>query len=202
MRLYPQVPARGSRTIAADAAVALAVLLFAWLGLAVHDAVDEVAGLGRGVQEAGSAVQRGFSDAAGAVEGAPVVGGELGGVLREAGGATGGQAVEAGREGERKVHSLADLLGWLTLLIPTGLLLQRFVPGRTEQVRKLSAAAIVRSQGGGPERERLIAMRAAFSLPYATLLRYTRDPLGDLEVGRHEALVRAAHEDAGLEART
>ena len=31
-----------------------------------------------------------------------------------------------------------------------------------------------------PERRRLVAMRAAFSLPYGVLLRYTPDPLGDL----------------------
>ena len=41
-------------------------------------------------------------------------------------------------------------------------------------------------------------MRAAFSLPYGQLLAYTRDPLGDLEQGRHDALVEAVLEDAGL----
>jgi hypothetical protein len=41
-------------------------------------------------------------------------------------------------------------------------------------------------------------MRAAFSLPYGQLLQYTRDPLGDLEDGRYDALVAAALEDAGL----
>lgn len=52
--------------------------------------------------------------------------------------------------------------------------------------------------GHDPERERLIAMRAAFSLPYAQLLAYTRDPLGDLAAGRHDALVQAIADDAGL----
>ena len=41
-------------------------------------------------------------------------------------------------------------------------------------------------------------MRAAFSLPYGQLLAYTRDPLGDLEQGRYDALVEAVLEDAGL----
>jgi hypothetical protein len=43
-------------------------------------------------------------------------------------------------------------------------------------------------------------MRAAFSLPYGQLLAYTRDPIGDLEDGRYDALVAAALEDAGLRA--
>ena len=59
--------------------------------------------------------------------------------------------------------------------------------------------ALRRLAGGrDPERERLVAMRAAFSLPYAQLLAYTQDPLGDLAAGRHEALVRALADDAGL----
>ena len=44
-------------------------------------------------------------------------------------------------------------------------------------------------------------MRAAFSLPYGQLLRYTPDPFGDLAAGRHEGLLAAALEDAGLAAR-
>ena len=51
-----------------------------------------------------------------------------------------------------------------------------------------------------PERRRLLAMRAAFSLPYGQLLLYTRDPLGDLASERYDALVAAALEDAGLRA--
>jgi hypothetical protein len=41
-------------------------------------------------------------------------------------------------------------------------------------------------------------MRAAFGLPYGTLLGYTKDPLGDLAAGRHVALVDAALDDAGI----
>src|SRR5215211_2636570 len=49
--------------------------------------------------------------------------------------------------------------------------------------------------GGDP---RLVAMRAAFSLPYGTLLAYTEDPLGDLRRERYDALLAAAFEEAGL----
>ena len=41
-------------------------------------------------------------------------------------------------------------------------------------------------------------MRAAFSLPYSQLLRYTADPMGDLASGRYEALLAAVLDDAGL----
>jgi len=48
---------------------------------------------------------------------------------------------------------------------------------------------------------RVVAMRAAFSLPYGQLLEHTRDPLGDLAAERYDALVAAALEDAGLRSR-
>ena len=52
-----------------------------------------------------------------------------------------------------------------------------------------------------PERRRLLAMRAAFGLPYGELLRFTKDPLGDTEAGRYDALVATKLEQAGLRPR-
>ena len=161
MRLYPELSPRRARTAALDVAVVLAVVLFAWLGLKVHDAVMELTSVSDGVQSAGGAVQGALETAADRVGGAPVVGGEVGDALRDAGRGTGGEAVQAGRAGEEGIGDLANLLGWLTFLVPAALLLSRV-------------------------------------LPYATLLRHTHDPLGDLGAGRLEPLVAAAREDAGL----
>ena len=200
MRLYPDVPRRRTRSIATDAAIVLAALVFALLGNWVHDSVAELASLGQGVQDAGESVRSGFGTAAGAVEDAPVVGDDLAGGLRDAGGSAGGRTVEAGRRGEESARDLADLLGWLTFLIPTGLVLYRFLPGRVREVRTLTAASRVLKGADEPERRRLLAMRAAFALPYGELLRHTEDPIGDLRAERYDALVRAALEDAGLRA--
>ncbi len=198
MRFYPDVPARRTAAIATDVALLVAILLCGWLGLRVHHAVDELSVLGRGVENAGSAVQDGFGSAAGAVGGTPIVGGKLSGALRDAGKGSGGQAAVAGRKGEDGVHRLAKLLGWLTFLIPAGLILSRFGPPRVAQVRRLTAAATALKDPGDPARRGLLAQRAAFGLPYATLVRFTRDPLGDLAAGRHDGLVAAALDEAGL----
>ena len=117
---------------------------------------------------------------------------------RGAGESTGGQAAAAGREGEESIGSLADLLGWLFFLVPTLLLVSRFLPPRVEQVRKLTAASRVLGPEASGERRALLAQRAAFGLPYATLLRYTDDPIGDLAAGRLGPLLAAVREDAGL----
>lgn len=202
MRFYPELPARRNATIARDVATALAIVLFAVLALRVHDRVDALSAAGRGAQEAGRSVQSGFDSAAGAVDGLPVVGGELSGALAGAGDTTGGEAVAAGRAGEQAAHDAARLLGWLTFLLPTGLLLSRVVPPRVAQVRTLGSARralrLGDATGASSEHERLLASRAAFALPYATLLRHTPDPLGDLAAGRHGRLVAALAEDAGL----
>jgi hypothetical protein len=198
MRFYPDIPSRRASTLAADLLTILALVLFGWIALEVHDAVDRLAVLGEGVNEAGSSIEDGFDTAADAVDGTPVVGGELAEGLRDAGEGSGGNVADLGREGEDRTHRLADILGIVTFGLPALFLLLRTVPPRVAQMRRLSAAERVLVEGDSAEHRRLVAMRAAFALPYGQLLRYTEDPLGDLEAGRHDALVRAALEDAGL----
>jgi hypothetical protein len=198
VRLYPELSAPRNRALVADLASIILLVLFAWAGLQVHDAVDRLAVLGEGVEASGSAVSDGFEGAADAVDGAPVVGDDIADGLRSAGEGSGGEVEDLGQSGEESAHDLADLLGFVTFALPALLVLTRWLPGRIEQVRKLRAASAVLGDQATPERRRLLAMRAAFSLPYWQLLQYTRDPLGDLEEGRYDALVAAALEDAGL----
>jgi hypothetical protein len=198
MRIYPDVPMRRANTATRDAATIVALILLALIGLWVYHAVDSLTILGRGVHDAGSAVQDGFNSAADKVDGVPLVGDSIAGGLRDAGGATGGNVAAAGSQGEERVHRLAILLGAITFLLPAAVLLSRMVPQRVQQIRTLNDAERVLATGGDPERRRLVAMRAAFALPYATLLAHTTDPLGDLAAGRLEPLLDAIAEDAGL----
>ncbi|MGH3105266.1 MAG: hypothetical protein ACRDN6_14340 [Gaiellaceae bacterium] len=200
MRLYPDVPARRAATLLRDLLAVALLVLFAWLGLTVHDAVDRLAVLGEGVHGAGSAVQGGFESAADKVEGTPVIGGDVADGLRDAGAGTGGNVAELGERGESAAHRLADLLGLLTFALPAVFVLASWLPGRIDQARRLTDASRALADPGSPERRRLIAMRAAFSLPYGQLLAYTRDPLGDLAAERYDPLVAAALDDAGLRA--
>jgi hypothetical protein len=169
VRLYPDVPSARRRTVARDLLVLALLALFAWLGLQVHDTVDRLAVLGEGIREVGETV--------------PLVGGPV---------------EDLGRAGEERVHRLANLLGVLVFALPTLVLLARYLPDRLAHVRALTAASRVLAEPESAERRRLIAMRAAFSLPYGHLLRYTRDPLGDLAAERYDALVEAALEAEGL----
>jgi hypothetical protein len=198
MRLYPELRGPRARALVTDVVSIVLLLVFAWAGLKVHDAVDRLAVLGEGVQVTGGAVQEGFDSAADAVGGTPVVGDDLAEGLRSAGEESGGEVVGLGERGEESTHNLANLLGFVTFALPSLLVLTQWLPGRVSQVRRLRAASQVLGERVTEERRRLVASRAAFSLPYGQLLAYTRDPLGDLEDQRYDALVAAALEDAGL----
>ena len=49
---------------------------------------------------------------------------------------------------------------------------------------------------GAPEH--ILAARAAYSLDFETLRRYTPDPFGDLAEGRYDQLVTALRREEGL----
>jgi hypothetical protein len=198
MRIYPDTPNERGRAVARDALTLLTLFVLGWLALKVHNAVDELAVLGTGVRDTGEVVQDGFGAAADAVADLPVVGGEVGDALRDAGSGTGGEVAEAGRAGEERVHDLADLLGILFFAIPASILLATTLPGRIRQIRELNAAQRLLAEPASEERRRLIAMRAAFSLPARELVRHTKDPIGDLATGRYDALIEAAYAAEGL----
>jgi hypothetical protein len=202
MRLYPQITAARNRALIADLASIVLLVLFAWAGLKVHDAVDRLAVLGEGVQATGGAVQGGFDSAADAVDGTPVVGDDVADGLRSAGEESGGEVEDLGGRGVDNVHRLANLLGFVTFALPALLVLTRWLPGRVGQIRRLQDAELVVGDQASPERRRVLAMRAAFSLPYGQLLQHTPDPLGDLAAERYDALIDAALEDVGLRPRS
>ena len=198
MRLYPDLRGQRVDLIARDLALVLALVVFGKIALEVHDAVDKLAVLGEGVESAGGAVTSGFDSAADAVDGAPVVGDDISDALRGAGEGSGGEVEDLGRGGATAAHDLANLLGILFFALPAALLLLWALPPRIRQIRRLNAAARVLQDPASPERRELLAARAAFGLPYGTLLQYTKDPIGDLQAGRFDALVRAELEQAGL----
>lgn len=198
MRIYPEVMRRRVPTVLLDVLVILAIVSFARLGLAINDAVDDLAGLGRGVEAAGGSVQSGFEQAGDAVSGVPLIGGQLADAFSTTGGATGGNAADLGRQGEQAVENLASLLGWTSFLVPTLLLLVAVVPWRVRQIRRLNAAGRI-LRADTEDQRRMLAMRAAFSLPYGKLLAHSRDPLGELASGEYDGLLDAIYEDSGLE---
>lgn len=199
---YPDLPFQRARDIAVDALVIL-LLWICWMaGTAVHDAVAELDSLGRGVQDAGRQVQDGFERAGDKVDGAPIVGDRLGDALDDAGADTSRPVVRAGTKGREAVAKLANVLGWTVGGVPALLILYAFVPGRVRRVRSILAARRVFAMGHEPERQRLLAMRAAFNLPFGDLLAHSKDPIGDLQRDNLAPLLAALASAHGVRVRT
>jgi hypothetical protein len=198
IRLYSEVPEQRRKQIASDVVVVLLVILFVWIGKIVHDAVGSLAVLATGVKEAGLTVEGGFQSVADAVSGVPVVGESIGNAISGAGDGTGGNLAELGQSGEDAVFMVARIVGFVTAALPILVLMAVVLPRRVRRVRHMSVASRVITDLHDPERRRLLAMRAAFGMPYDELLEHTPDPLGDLAAGRHDALVAAALADVGL----
>ena len=195
---YPSEPKQRTSTITKDTLVVALLAFLAWLGTRVYSLVNEVDVITEAVQGAGSSVQNGFGAAADAVSGTPVIGDDIAGALQAAGDASGGNVVDLALTGERAITQLAWGLGLLTFAIPAAILLALYLPVRIAQLRRLRGSRLVFREPADPERRRLLAERAAFSLPVDHLVRYTPDPLGDLLRADYDALVAALLEDAGL----
>ena len=200
LTLYPDIPGARTRQDLLDLFVVALIVLFIWIGIQVHDLVSALAVLGTGVSSAGSSIQGGFNSVGEAISNVPVVGGSIGEVFSSVGQSTGGNLAAIGQQGQDAVYLLATAIGIITAALPIIVLLVAVVPRRWRKVREMSSA---RGLAGyvdlnDPERARLVAMRAAFGLPYSELIRYTSDPFGDLAEGRYEALINAALADVGL----
>jgi hypothetical protein len=77
-----------------------------------------------------------------------------------------------------------------------GVLLKRLAPERpVTRVHECSPPLLDVSS---EERRRLVAMRAAFSLPARDLAHHTKDPLGELAAERYDPLIAAAYDEAGF----
>ena len=198
LKLYPDVPERRNSRIVRDVTIVAMLVFLAWMGVWVYQRVDSITVVATGVTSAGESVQGGFTSVADAVGGIPVVGDRLSDALTSSGDATGGNVAALGQEGEDAIHRTALLVGFLTFLIPAMLLLGLTLPDRIRGIRQMAEAGQLFAWDGTPERERLLAMRAAFALPVDHLLEYSEDPIGDLVAGRHDQLLEALYAESGL----
>ena len=191
LTLYPDVPSARRSQILRDLLVLALIAFFVWIGFKVHDLVAALAVLGHGVTEAGNSVQGAFDSVGDAVSNVPVVGGALGRRVprrRRRHRRQPRRSRPAGRG--RGASSSRAPLGIVTALLPIAVLLVAVLPRRIRTIREMSSARAVSSVDlDDPERRRLLAMRAAFGLPYRELLPWTKDPFGDLAAGNYDALV-------------
>lgn len=186
MKLYADLPGRRTLQILADLGIVAWVCAWAWVGRVVHDATLGLAAPGRQLQSAGSGFREQMTGAGNAVNDVPLVGDKIATPFRRAG--TAGTTIQqAGTDLVEAVNRLANLLGWVTALVPIVIvgLIWLFVRGRF--VRRATAAQRFIDQAADLD---LFALRAMARQPMRKLAAISPDPTGAWRRGE-ESTIRA-----------
>jgi hypothetical protein len=174
MKLYADLPGRRTVQILADLGMLVWVCGWAWVGRLVLDTTMALAAPGHQLESAGSGFREQMAGAGDAVRDVPLVGDKVAEPFRRAGGA--GTTIErAGADLVDAVTHLANLLGWVTALVPIivvglvwALLRGRFIRRATAAQRFIDAAADLD----------LFALRAMARQPMRRLAAVSADPTG------------------------
>lgn len=197
MKLFADTPVRRTVQVLADLLFVAWLVLWAWIGTAVHDGTMELAGPARQTDSAASSMADQLRDAGGRLGEAPLVGDELAVPFDKAASASDGIAA-AGRDTVEAVERLALLLGLSVALIPILVVAVIHLPIRWRFVREATAGArFIDAQ----EDLDLFALRALANQPMRVLAKVSDDPAGawrarDPEVVRRLAALELA--DVGL----
>lgn len=197
MKLFADAPARRTRQVLADLFFVAWLVLWVWIGTAVHDGTAELAGPARQTDTAASSMAEQLREAGGRLGEAPLVGDELALPFDKAASGADGIA-SAGRDTVEAVERLALLLGLSVALIPILIAAAIHLPLRWRFVREATAGArFIDAQ----EDLDLFALRALANQPMRVLAKVSDDPAGawrarDPEVVRRLAELELA--DVGL----
>jgi hypothetical protein len=196
--IYPDQSVQRRRTIAIDSVSLLCLVVLAIIAITAHSEIAGLGQVGTGVADAGAAVSAGFSAAASALGDVPIVGGALKHALQSVGSSSGGAVTTAGQHAKADADRAAIVIAVLTFLVPALVLLQCYLPPRLRQIRQMNAIRHAFDPQTEDSYRRLIAQRAALTLPPEQVLQQTSDPYADLTVGNFDPLLRAAAGHAGV----
>ena len=188
MQLYADQPARRTRQILGDVLVVLWVIAWVAVGLAVHDAVAQLAAPGRTLEDAGTTLSQGLGDAGSGLAGIPLLGEELGAPFDAAGDAADGLA-RAGADLQRGVATAALLAGTAVAAWPILTVVALWLWRRIRFARRAATARALLAGGAGVD---LFALRALTRLPLHALTAVSADPAGDWRRGDPAVVHRLA----------
>ncbi len=197
MKLFADTPVRRTLQVIADLLFVTWLVLWVWIGVAVHDGTMELAGPARQTDSAATSMADQFRDAGGRLGDAPLVGDELAAPFDKAADAS-DRIAGAGRDTVTAVERLALLLGLSVALIPILTVSVIHLPLRWRFIREATAGArFIDAQ----EDLDLFALRALANQPMRALAKISDDPAGawrarDPEVVRRLAALELA--DVGL----
>lgn len=184
MKLYADLPGRRTLQILADLGILAWICLWAWVGRLVHDTTMELAAPGRQLQSAGSGFRDQMTSAGDSVRDLPLVGDRISAPFRQVSGA--GTTIEqAGTDLVDAVTRLANILGWVTALVPIIIVGLVWLVLRGRFVRRASAAQRFIDNAADLD---LFALRAMAGQPMRKLAAISADPTGAWRRGDEETI--------------
>ncbi|MGE5829619.1 MAG: hypothetical protein ACM30G_14865 [Micromonosporaceae bacterium] len=172
MRIYAESAGIKLRQSVTDVIAVAWFAFWVWASIWVYDKVSNLAVPGQKIENAGTGMAGGLSDAGNKVGGVPAVGDSLSAPFERAAGAANALA-DAGRAQQAAVHNLAVTLVVLVLVVPVGLALLGYLPLRLRWMRRASLAVALRRRATGRD---LLALRALTRQPLRRLLAIHPDP--------------------------
>jgi hypothetical protein len=172
VRIYADRAGAKLRQSIIDLIVVAWLAFWVWASIWVYDKVSSLAVPGQKIENAGTGMAGGLSDAGNKVGGVPAVGDSLSAPFERAAGAANALA-DAGRAQQAAVHNLALTLVVLVLVVPVGLVLLGYLPLRLRWMRRASLAVALRQRATGRD---LLALRALTRQPLRRLLAIHPDP--------------------------
>lgn len=197
MKLYADLPGRRALQMVADLGLLGWLALCAWAGRAVHDAILGLGRPGVQLQGAGSAFRERMDQAGGRVANLPLVGDRISAPFHDVAG-VGGNIEDAGSQLVAAVTHLANVLGWVTALVPVIMVASVWALLRGRFVRRASAAQRFIDDAADLD---LFALRAMTTQPMRKLARISEDPTGQWRRGDPQtirALALLELRDSGL----
>jgi len=188
MSWYAATPARASRQVIADVFVIAWIGVWWWASRLIHDAIDAVAGPARSTGQAALELAGSMSDAGGTAGQIPLVGEQLSTPFDSASGTLEGIAASAADQ-VAMIERVADISGWVVLLIPVGIIVALWLPVR---VRFFRAARATRRFLDTTSDLDLFALRAMATQPMPVLAGISDDPVGAWRSGDRVVIERLA----------
>jgi hypothetical protein len=156
MKLYSDFGPRRTRQIIGDVVALAAIGAWVWLGVTVYQLVENLAGFGREMQNAGNGFKTTMTQVGDTLGGVPLIGAGIRAPFDEASNA--GAALEsAGQSQQIAVNQLATGLGIGITLLPIITILLFWLVPRIRFVRKAGRAKAIVGTGAGID---LLALRA------------------------------------------
>jgi hypothetical protein len=162
-----------------DVTVTIWTAIWAFVGLAVHDAIAAIGGAGRQIETGSRGIADNLASAGHGAQHIPLLGNTVSKPITAAADA----ALDIAGAG----HSLHATAGWLSVLLAVAVasppILAVAMPWLFLRVRFFRRKWVVTALAGSPAGEQLLALRALTNRPPAKLVQISPDPVG---AWRHE----------------